>query len=80
MMNYLKSVKATFVNWFNENKTVAYVLIGAIGLPIALFVIGNVLALIITLLSFLFGEFYASVVFLLIIVGGFGGYLWGTSK
>ncbi len=79
-MTYMKSVKQTFINWHNENKTLASVLIGAIGLPIALFIIGGGIALIISLLSFLLGEFYASVAFLFMVVGGVGGYLWSTSK
>jgi hypothetical protein len=79
-MNYWKSVKATFVNWFNENKTLASVLIGAIGFPIAVFIVGGSIALIISLLSFLLGEFYASVAFLFMVVGGIGGYLWSSNK
>jgi hypothetical protein len=76
----MKSVKQTFINWFNENKTLASVLIGAIGLPLALFVVGGGIALIVSLLSFFLGEFYASVAFLLMVVGAVGGYLWSTSK
>lgn len=79
-MNYWKSVKATFINWFNENRRLAYVLIGMIGFPLALFVMGGMIALIIMTLSFFFGEFFGSTVFLMMTVGAVGGYLWGTAK
>lgn len=35
-MNYLKSVKATINNWARENKTLAWVLAGMVGLPLAI--------------------------------------------
>lgn len=76
MTTYMKSVKRTFVNWFNENKMLASILIGAIGLPIALFVVGAVIALIVTILSFFFGELIAAAIFFMMLVGGIGGYLW----
>jgi len=79
-MNYWKSVKATFVNWFNENRRLGYILIGMIGFPLALFAVGGAIALVIMALSFFFGEFFGSVIFLMMVVGAVGGYLWGTAK
>ncbi len=35
-MNYMKSVKQTFINWEKENTTLVWVLVGAIGLPLAI--------------------------------------------
>lgn len=76
MMNYMKSVKQTFINFYNENKTLSAIVIGAIGFPLALAIVGGVMALIIAILSIFFGQFYALVVFLMMIVGGIGGYIW----
>lgn len=80
MMTYVKSVKDTIKNWFNENRTLGFMLIGMIGFPLALFVVGGAVALIIMTLSFFFGEFFGSTVFLMMTVGAVGGYLWGQSK
>ena len=79
-MNYLKSVKATFVNWFNENRRLGYILLGMFGLPIGLFAIAAVIALCITILSFFFGQFFGTLVFLMMIVGAFAGWVWGINK
>ena len=76
MMNYMKSVKQTFINFYNENKTLSAIIIGAIGFPLALAVVGGVMALVIATLSIFFGQFYALVVFLMMVVGGIGGYIW----
>jgi uncharacterized membrane protein len=76
MMNYMKSVKQTFINFYNENKTLSAIIIGAIGFPLALAVVGGVMALVIAILSIFFGQFYALVVFLMMVVGGIGGYIW----
>lgn len=76
MTTYMKSVKQTFINFYNENKTLSAIIIGAIGFPLALAIVGGVMALIITILSIFFGQFYALVVFLMMIVGGIGGYIW----
>ena len=76
MMTYMKSVKQTFINWYSENKTLASILIGAIGFPLALAIVGGVMALIIAILSIFLGEFYAIVTLLMMIVGGIGGYIW----
>lgn len=80
MMTYMKSVRQTFINWFNENKVLASILIGAIGFPIALFLVGSVIALIITILSFFFSELIAAAIFFMMLVGAIAGYLWSTSK
>lgn len=76
MMTYMKSVKQTFINFYNENKVLSAIIIGAIGFPLALAVVGSVMALIIAILSIFFGQFYATVIFLMMIVGGIGGYIW----
>lgn len=76
MMNYMKSVKQTFINFYNENKTLSAIIIGAIGFPLALAIVGGAIALVIAILSIFFGQFYALVVFLMMIVGGIGGYIW----
>jgi hypothetical protein len=72
----MKSVKQTFINFYNENKTLSAIIIGAIGFPLALAVVGGVMALVIAILSIFFGQFYALVVFLMMVVGGIGGYIW----
>lgn len=74
MMNYMKSVKNTIINWAKENKILAYILVGAIGLPIALGIGGLVLTLLIfilTLLGVSTGIAIATVT--LAIVGAIGG-------
>lgn len=76
MMTYMKSVKQTFINFYNENKTLAAIIIGAIGFPLAIAIVGGLMALVIAILSIFFGQFYAIVVFLMMIVGGIGGYIW----
>lgn len=76
MTTYMKSVKQTFINFYNENKVLSSILIGAIGFPLALFVIGAVIALIITILSLFFGQLIGVSVFLMMLVGGIGGYIW----
>ena len=53
MMTYMKSVKNTIVNWANENKLLAYLIAGAIGLPLILAIGGLVLSLLIFLLTLL---------------------------
>lgn len=74
MMNYMKSVKNTIINWAKENKILAYILVGAIGLPVALGIGGLVLTLLIfilTLLGVSTGVAIATVT--LAIVGAIGG-------
>lgn len=79
-MNYWKSVKATFINWFNENRKLGYILIGMIGLPLGLFAVAGVIALCIIILSFFFGQFFGTLVFLQMLVGAFAGWVWGINK
>ena len=76
MMTYMKSVKQTLINWYSENKVLASILIGAIGFPLAVAIVGGVVALIIILLSLLFGQVLAVSIFFMMIVGGIGGYIW----
>lgn len=80
MMTYMKSVKQTFINWYTENKVLASILVGAIGFPIALALVGAVIALVITILSFFFGQLGGVAVFLMMLVGAFGGYVWSHGK
>lgn len=76
MTTYMKSVKQTFINFYNENKVLSAIIIGAIGFPLALAIVGSLMALIIAILSIFFGQFYAIIIFLMMIVGGIGGYIW----
>jgi hypothetical protein len=75
-MNYLKSVKATFVNWFNENQRLGFIILGAIGLPLCLFFGLGVLTLIVLLLTMLgLSTESAIIVIVLMITGAIGGLL-----
>lgn len=80
MMTYMKSVKRTFENWFSENRRLGYILIGMIGLPLGLFAVAGVIALCIIILSFFFGQFFGTLVFLQMLVGAFAGWVWGMNK
>ena len=51
MMTYMKSVKNTIINWAKENKLLAYLVAGAIGLPLLLGVGGLVLTFIVFILT-----------------------------
>lgn len=76
MMTYMKSVKQTFINFYKENRVLSAIIIGAIGFPLAIAIVGGVMALTIAILSIFFGQFYATIVLLMMIVGGIGGYVW----
>lgn len=74
MMKYMKSVKNTFVNWAKENKVLAYILAGAIGLPVALGVGGIVLSLLIFILTLIgISTGIAIAIVTLAIIGALGG-------
>ena len=73
-------MKQTLINWYKENKTLASIIIGAIGFPLSLFLVGVVIALIIAVLSLIFGEFGGVAVFLAAGVGAFGGWIWSREN
>jgi hypothetical protein len=70
----LEGIKRMFVNLFNENKKLFFIIGGAIALPLALaIVIGAVFALG-SLLLVLGLDIYQSIIFMvLMIMGGIGG-------
>ena len=76
MMNYMKSVKQTLINWEKENRTIAWVLIGAIGLPLTLGLAALFAWLLAVILVF-FGMPWnlAVVTEFFILIGGFIGYV-----
>lgn len=76
----INSIKTTLKNWYTENKVLASILIGMVGLPIALFAVAGVYALAIVIFSFFFGQFFAAVIVLMMTVGGIGGYIWSLGK
>lgn len=76
----MNMIKTTLINWFNENRRLGYILLGMIGLPLGLFAIGALIALCIVVLSFFFGQFFGTLVFLQMLIGAFGGWVWGMNK
>ena len=79
-MTYMKSVKVTFLNWLRENRTLGFILIGMIGFPIAMALVGGAIALILAILSLLFGKFWGTLIFVGMLVGAIAGYIAGTTK
>ena len=76
MMTYMKSVKDTFWNWFDENQKLAFVLLGAIGLPLLAAVGLGIAFVILNILMWMGLSLTASVlVFSLMVLGACGG-LW----
>lgn len=76
MMTYMKSVKDTFWNWFDENQKLAFVLLGAIGLPLVAAVGLGIAFVILNILMWMGLSLTASVlVFSLMVLGACGG-LW----
>lgn len=73
MMTYMKSVKATFVNWVNENQTLALVLGGAILLPLGLALVFGMFTLYLFLLSVIFGAKVGAFVCLTSLMGATAG-------
>jgi len=73
-------VKQALVNFYRENKVLSSILIGMVGLPIALFLVAGILALALIILSFFFGEIPAAAILLMMIVGAIGGYVWSHGK
>ena len=76
MMTYMKSVKDTFWNWFDENQKLAFVILGAIGLPLVAAVGLGIAFVILNILMWMGLSLTASVlVFSLMVLGACGG-LW----
>lgn len=80
MTTYMKSVKNTFLNWLKENRTLGFIVIGMIAFPIAMALVGGVIALVLTILSVLFGKFWGTLIFVGMLVGGIAGYIASTAK
>ena len=77
MMTYMKSVKRTIANWINENKKLAYILGGAIGVPLAIAAAIGLFFGILYVLSLVFGMAIAGVLMLIVPLGaGVGYYLY----
>lgn len=73
-MTYMKSVKQTFINWARENKLLAYLLAGAIGLPVLLGIGSLAVTLIIGLLTLIgLSTGVAIAIVTLCIIGALGG-------
>jgi len=68
-------IKQTIKNWIKENKTLAYVLIGAIGLPLGLSVLAGLFIFLVWLGSFLFGTSLTVLILLFSILGGLLGFI-----
>lgn len=73
-------MKRAIINWATENRTLAYVLAGAIGLPLALGATVGVLVFFTWLLSFVFGTAMAMLVLFFMLLGGLIGFLVAGSK
>jgi hypothetical protein len=72
----MKSVKNTFLNWFNENQRLAFVILGAIGLPLLLVIGGGAMVLVVNI--FMWFGLSTSVSILttsLMVIGAIGGFL-----
>ena len=76
MMTYMKSVKQTILNWVDENQRAAFVIAGAVGLPLLLAIGGGVLALLINIFMWFGLSTTASIlVTSLMMIGAIGGFL-----
>ena len=74
MMTYMKSVKNTIVNWANENRLLAYLIAGAIGLPLLLGVGGLILTSIVFILTLIgIGAGVAIAIVTLAVIGAIAG-------
>jgi len=75
-MTYMKSVKQTILNWVDENQRAAFVIAGAVGLPLLLAIGGGVLALLINIFMWFGLSTTASIlVTSLMMIGAIGGFL-----
>lgn len=76
MMTYMKSVSNTFWNWFSENQKLAFILLGAIGLPLIVVVGLGVAFVILNILMWMgLGLVPSVLIFSLMVLGACGG-LW----
>jgi hypothetical protein len=72
----MKSVKQTILNWVDENQRAAFVIAGAVGLPLLLAIGGGVLALLINIFMWFGLSTTASIlVTSLMMIGAIGGFL-----
>ena len=70
----IEQIKRTIRNWATENRTLAFVLAGAVGLPLAMALVGGIFILITWLLSFVFGTAMAILIIFFAMVGAITGY------
>lgn len=73
-------IKQFFKNFYNENRTLSFVIIGAIGLPLGLAILGSFFVLVTWLLSFLFGTAIAMLIIFFALLGALIGYFVATVK
>lgn len=73
-------IKRTLKNWATENRTLAYVIAGAIGLPLALAIIGAVFVLITWMLSFIFGTAIAMLIIFFALLGALIGFMIANTR
>lgn len=74
MTTYMKSVKRTIVNWINENKKLAYILGGAIGLPLIIAAGIGLFFGVLYVLSLIFGMKIAAALMVVMPIGAAVGY------
>ena len=75
MMTYMKSVSNTFWNWFEENEKLAFILLGAIGLPLLVAAGYGVAFVILSILMWMGLSLFSSVlIFSLMLLGACGGF------
>lgn len=73
-------IKQTFKNFYAEHRVLSFVLIGMIAFPVAIAILGGLIALALLILSLLFGKFWGTIIFVLMLVGAIAGYIAGTAK
>ena len=66
-------LKQTFINFYNEHRTLVYVLAGMIGLPIIGAATLGVLAVIMWVLTFFFGNLIGTLLFVFCGMGAIAG-------
>lgn len=67
-------LKQTFTNFVSEHKTLSYVLIGMIMLPVTMAVVLGLISLVTWLLSFVFGTAIAILIIFFALIGAIIGY------
>lgn len=73
-------LKQTFKNFYNEHRVLSFVLTGMVAFPIAMAILGGLIAFVLFILSLLFGKFWGTIIFVLMLVGAIAGYIAGTAK